>query len=264
MNNKTITAIILTRNEEEDIEACINSLLWCDEIIIVDDYSEDRTLKIIQNYNSKFKIIKNHLNDNYSEQRNFGLKKATGDWILFIDSDEIVSNELQHEIITKTQYYAKAQNGDYDDVKGFYIKRKDYFLGRFLHHGETGNIKLLRLAKKNSGTWSGTVHETWTIKGRTEILQNPILHYPHHSISSFLSRINYYTDILAHAWQREGRKIHFWSIVLYPKGKFIQNYIFRLGFLDGIPGLIMAIMMSFHSFSARSKLWLLQNKKQNG
>ncbi len=259
MNKNNISAIILTRNEEKNIEECINSLLWCNEIIIIDDYSEDETVKRFKN--KKIIIFERKLNGNFSEQRNFGLEKAKSNWVLFVDADERISEALVSEIRSKIH---PDPIGTKSETQGYYIKRKDYFLGRFLHYGETGNIRLLRLAKKDSGTWKGIVHETWNIKGRTETLHNPIIHYPHHSISSFLSRINYYTDILAHTWQREGRKIHFWSIVLYPKGKFIQNYIFRFGFLDGVPGLIMSIMMSFHSFAARGKFWLLQNKKQNG
>lgn len=259
MKTIKISAIILTRNEEKNIEGCINSLLWCDEIIIIDDYSEDETVKRIRN--KKIIVFERKLNGNFSEQRNFGLEKAKSGWVLFVDADERISDALSSEIKSKLHPYPI---GTKSEIQGYYIKRKDYFLGQFLHHGETGNIRLLRLAKKDSGTWSGSVHETWNIRGGTETFCNPIIHYPHHSISSFLTRINYYTDILAHTWQREGRRIHFWSIVLYPKGKFIQNYIFRLGFLDGVPGLIMAIMMSFHSFAARGKLWLLQNEKQNG
>lgn len=256
---QTISAIILTKNEEKNIPKCLQSVSWCDEIIVIDDFSEDKTinkikkLKLkIKNYNSKLKIYQRGLKEDFATQRNFGLEKSSCNWVLFIDADEIVSESLKQEITKTLQNQAIAEI-----CKGYLISRQDYFLGRRLNHGETGNIKLLRLAQKDAGKWNGYVHETWKITGKTGELKNTLLHRPHQAITSFLTKINLYTDILAKKWQEEGIKVHFWSIILYPTGKFIQNYIICLGFLDGIPGLIMAMIMSFHSFLVRGKLWLL-------
>ncbi|MBI5452413.1 glycosyltransferase family 2 protein [Candidatus Gottesmanbacteria bacterium] len=268
---QTISAIILTKNEEKTIQKCLQSLSWCDEIIVVDDFSEDKTIDNCQllianskNKNSKIKIYQRGLRGDFAAQRDFGLEKATSDWVLFIDVDEEISNELKNEILSichpefisgSNEMLKQVQH----DTKGYYIKRKDYFLGKWLKYGETGNIKFVRLARKDAGSWAGEIHEEWRINGKIGKLKNPILHFPHPAISSFLPKINYYTDILAQKWYREGRKIHFLEILIFPMGKFLQNYILRLGFLDGIPGLIMAIMMSFHSFLARGKLWLLSH-----
>jgi glycosyltransferase involved in cell wall biosynthesis len=278
-----ISAVVLTKNEEKNITRCLGSLLWCEEIVVVDDYSDDETLNIIQklkvksqNYlscpvspagrrqagNSKIKIYQKHLNNDFSEQRNFGLTKAKGDWILFVDADEVISKSLAFEIqdqIPNIKNQRYNLNLKTNIIKGFYLKRNDYFLGRWLKHGETGNIKLLRLAKKGTGHWQGRVHERWVIQGQTVLLDNPLLHYPHPTVSSFLKNINSYTNIVAQSWRQEGRKMPFWEIPIFPLGKFIDNYFIKLGFLDGIEGFIMAILMSFHSFLARGKYYLMVN-----
>lgn len=256
----SISAIILTKNEEENIERCLESISWCDEIIVVDDYSQDDTLERIKNYESRIKeknikIYKRKLNEDFATQRNFGLEKASGEWVLFIDADEIITKELDREIIKTIQNPAIA-----DICMGYLIKRKDYFLGKWLKYGETANIKLLRLARKDAGKWQGKVHEVWKLEGPVEELKSPILHHPHPTILQFLKDINYYTDLVAQCWREEGRKMGFWEIIIYPAGKFMQNYIVRLGFLDGTAGFVLAIFMSFHSFLARSKYWLKVNK----
>ena len=148
-----ISAVVLTKNSQEQIVKCINSLSWCDEIVIVDDYSKDSTIKRIEKLEvekrHKVRIYQRNLDNDFAAQRNFGLKKATNSWILFVDSDEVVSKELQSEIMTV------VINGKTD---GYFIKRTDYFLDRWLKYGETGNIKLLRLGKKGKGPWQGRGH----------------------------------------------------------------------------------------------------------
>lgn len=133
--------------------------------------------------------------------------------------------------------------------------------GKELRYGEMGNIKLLRLAKKNAGEWKGKVHEKWFVEGKIAQLQNPLTHFPHQSMTEFLQEINFYTGLRAKELYERGIKVPWWSIIVYPKGKFLINYFIKRGFLDGLEGFIFAIMMSFHSFLVRGKLWLLWQKK---
>nr|MBI5455569.1 hypothetical protein [Candidatus Levybacteria bacterium] len=144
---------------------------------------------------------------------------------------------------------------------GFYIKRLDVIWGKMLKHGETGNIKLLRLARKKAGVWYGKVHEQWQIDGKISELENSLIHYPHQTIDEFLKEINFYTSIRAKELYEAGVRGSLKDIIVYPKAKFILNYFIRLGFLDGIEGFIFAIFMSFHSFLVRGKLWLLWKQK---
>lgn len=252
-----ISSVILTKNEENNIVDCIESVNWCDEIIVVDDKSEDRTIEIINNLkNDKITIFTRELNNDFSSQRNFGLEKARGKWVLFADSDERVTKALEDEINDVTFDYGRVQK-----LNGYYVKRTDFLWGKELRYGDTGNIKLLRLARRDAGSWEGKVHEVWKIKGEVGTLKNPIYHYPHQSISTFLEEINFYTDLKAQELHAQGKHVYWLSIISYPLGKFLYNYILKKGFLDGMDGFIFVLMMSFHSFLVRGKLWMLWNKK---
>lgn len=246
-----ISAVILTRDEEKNIIDCLEALKWCDEIIVIDDNSGDRTVEIAKKYGSQ--VYVRFLNNDFSEQRNFGLSKAKGDWILFVDADERVPEALASEI-------SNIKDQISDKINGFYIKRKDYMWGKELNHGETGNIKLLRLARKESGKWEGRVHEEWKIEGNIGEFKNSILHYPHQTIKEFLQEINFYTDLRAKELYDKKVRANWVSILAYTKGKFILNFILKRGFMDGLEGFIFAIIMSFHSFLVRGKLWSLYKK----
>lgn len=189
---------------------------------------------------------------NFAEARNKELEKANTPWVLFVDKDEDVTKELEAEV-------EGAVRADQYDT--YYIKRRDIFLGRELKHGETGNAKFIRLARKSFGKWVGPVHEQWVGQGRVGTLNNPLIHHSHPNISSFLDKINLYSTLDAQYRYQSGKKSSLWKIALYPIGKFKWNYIWHLGFLDGVPGIIMAMMMSFHSYLTWTKLYLLWHKK---
>lgn len=254
MGEKTfmISAVILTKNEEKHIIDCIESLSFCDEILVIDDNSQDLTVDVAKKAGAH--IYQHQLENNFASARNFGLEKAKGEWVLFVDADERLSKALQNEII-----YAVSKN---DDVDGYFLMRQDYFHGKKLQFGETAQVRLLRLAKKGKGIWRGTVHEVWNIKGKTAQLETPLDHNPHESINDFLLSINFYTDLRAKELFHQGVTVKWFDLILYPKVKFIQNYIFKMGFRDGVEGMIMALMMSFHSFLVRGKLWQLWDQKR--
>jgi glycosyltransferase involved in cell wall biosynthesis len=256
LDTDILSAIIICKNEGDKINGCIASLLWCDEIIIVDDFSNDLTLDKVKEFNSKkIKIYKRKLNDDFSSQRNFALTVARKEWVLFVDADETVSEPLRNEISSIISDRSGANIA-------FNIQRVDQIFGKILHHGETGDINFVRLAKRGSGQWQGKIHEKWIIKGKIGTLRNVLLHTPHRNVANFLKDINYYTSIRAKELLENGKKTNLLQIVLFPIAKFIKNYFLKLGLLDGIPGLISAIIMSFHSFLVRGKLWSFQNKKK--
>lgn len=237
-----LTAIVLTKNEAKNIADCLASLGWVDELIIIDDYSKDATVTLAKKAGAK--IYRRKLNNNFASQRNFGLKKARGEWVLFVDADERVSQKLKEEI-------KKAiQNPRY---QGYYLRRLDYLWGQPLRHGEPGHIWLLRLAKKNAGCWQRQVHEVWQIKGPTAKLKKPLIHYPHQNLSEFIDHLNFHSTLHSQALQKEGKNYSIIKLIFLPIIKFFQNYFFRLGFLDKMPGLIAALMMSWHSFLSQAK-----------
>lgn len=244
-----ISAVVLTKNEEKNIKDCLKTLAWCDEVVVIDDYSKDQTVNIAKKMGAK--VFKRRLNDNYASQRNYGLGKARGDWILFVDADERIIDKLANEvkIIIKDK-----------KLNGYYLKRQDIVWGKRLKYGETANVKLLRLGRKGAGEWQRRVHETWEIKGRKGELKEPLLHYPHPTIAEFLEEINFYSSLNAREFLKEGKRAGLIQIIAYPLGKFLKNYILRFGFLDGTPGMMIALMMSLHSFLTRAKLYLLWKK----
>jgi len=245
-----ISAVILTKDEEKNLQECLESVKWADEIIVIDDNSTDQTIEIAKSL--KAKVFSHPLNNNFAEQRNFALRQAQGQWVLFVDADERISPDLKKEIMEAIKE---------SDVNGFYLKRQDFFGGRALKYGETANVRLLRLGRKGKGEWQREVHEVWGIDGQVKELKNPILHYPHQTLSDFIDHVNFHSTLHAEALRKEGVKPSLWRIYFNPKAKFIKNYIFRLGFLDGTQGIIVALMMSFHSFLARAKLYFLYQKK---
>ncbi len=255
-----LSVVILTHNNDDTVTSCLDSITFADEIIIVDDNSTDSTQESVnhwQHHNSRqtVRYVTHPLDNNFSVQRNFGLQHASGDWVLFIDADEVVPIDLGQEIRQIIQNSINA-------CDGYYLNRYDIFLGKQLKHGETAHVKLLRLAKRRAGTWKGTVHEVWDIPGNKGLLKRALLHKRPISISEFLNRINWYSSIRAIELYNEKVKEPLVKLFFFPIGKFLNNYIIKGGFRDGFPGLAVAWIMSWHSLLVRIKLRLLW--KNNG
>ncbi len=241
-----LTGVVLAKNESKNIGPCLESLKFCDSVLVVDDLSSDTTPKIAQGAGAK--VIKHALGDDFGEQRNWGISQVDSGWILFVDADEIVTPELQQEIltgITKIEY------------KGFYIKRLDYMWGKPLRFGDAGGTKIIRLGRKGAGEWTGKVHETWQIEGRVGVLKFPIVHKPHATLVEFLRHINYYSTIKAQYFFKQKRFSNLFQIVLGPIWRFVKAYILKLGFLDGTIGFIHAMAVAFYTFLVAGKVYLL-------
>ena len=257
-----ISAVVLTKNEEKNIERCIKSLDFCDEIIIADDYSTDNTLKKIRNLKleirnkSKIQIFKRKLNNDFAAQRNFGLSEAANELVLFVDADEEASRELKKEIVSLFHGPIVRENA-------FYLRRRDYFWDQELKFGEVRKVRdlgIVRLIKKSSGKWMGSVHEVFHTVENIGQLKGFLNHYPHPTLKQFINDINNYSGIRATELFNRGIKTNLLEIIFFPFGKFIYNYFFNLGFFDGPVGFTYAFMMSFHSFLVRAKLYQLTRK----
>lgn len=244
-----LSAIILSKNEEQNIVRAIRSVSFCDEVFLIDDNSTDLTRVFAQKLGAN--VYQRSLANDFAAQRNFALAKVKKGWVLFLDADEEVSKSLGKEI-------RKKISDPRNITDGFYIKRRDIIWGKILNYGENGNTKLLRLAKVGSGEWKRRVHETWDIKGEVGTLDNILNHHSHPTIKNFIEHINYMSTLHAEENLSEGKKSNLIKITLWPKLKFINNYILKLGFLDGVYGFVAAIIMSFHSYLSWGKLWLMQ------
>ncbi|HZZ98437.1 MAG TPA: glycosyltransferase family 2 protein [Candidatus Saccharimonadia bacterium] len=237
-----ISCVVLAKTENPSIKGIFGNFI---EILVLVD-SQQKNTKTIKKDSSTVMTAFHPLDQDFAAQRNYALSLCTKTWVLFVDEDEEVPQNLMAEI---------AEAILRDDNNGYMLHRNDIFMNRELKHGETGNIRLLRLAKKSAGNWERPVHEVWQVTGNIGVLSSPLIHRAHPSISAFLDKINAYTSIEANYRKNLGKRTSLFELLVYPHAKFFQNYLFRLGFLDGIPGFTMAFMMSLHSLAVRIKLY---------
>ncbi|MBP9814684.1 glycosyltransferase family 2 protein [Candidatus Woesebacteria bacterium] len=240
-----ISTVILYKNEKEAINRCLNSLSWCSDIVIVQD-SQDAVPEL-QSHQTHPKIVKRLLDDDFAAQRNFGMQQAKNGWVLFVDPDEELSNELIALLKTLTP---DAQ------IAAYAIPRIDIFWNKRILHGEVGSAArdgILRLVNRTQGTWQGSVHEVFVPKGETSRLGHSLFHYPHPTIGEFLQSVNFYSSLRAREIVHRSHKRLFVEMVFYPPVKFMYTYFIKMGVLDGTAGFVYSFMMSFHSFLVRAK-----------
>lgn len=258
--SNSISVVILTKNEEKNLDRCLKSLEFCDEKIVVDDFSDDATKEIAATHGAK--VFERKLNGDFAAQRNYGMKHAQGDWILFIDADEEMTQELKKEITTVLKYEGSKVKKNID---AYHIRRRDYWWGREIKHGELQKARrtgFIRLVKKNSGRWMHLIHEEFEVSGNIGQLHGFINHYPHPSVADFIREVNFYSTLRAKELLAQGKQATLIQTTLYPLGKFILTYFIYLGFLDGAAGFAYSFFMSFHSFLVRAKLYQYTHFKE--
>lgn len=239
-----ITAIILAKNEEKSIRKAIDSVSFCDEILVIDDGSTDATVLAAQN--SGASVISHALNRDFAQQRNWAMEQSKNEWILFLDADELVSKELKSELVS----------GGFQS-SCYHIPRRDFFWNTELRYGETRKCRtegIIRLVKKKSGIWKGMIHEEYFPIQTPGKLRGHINHYSHESLASFITDINMYSTLRAEELAKKGKHVSAFELIVFPFGKFIYTYFLLGGFLDGPAGFVYSFVMSFHSFLVRAKL----------
>lgn len=252
----TLSAVIITHNEERNIQDCLESIKWVDEIVIVDACSLDKTVEITRRYTDK---MYQRSWPGYGEQKNFGIDQATSDWVLIVDADERVTEELRDEI------QATLQLPDNEFV-GYEIPRKNYFWGRWIRWAGQYPDHQLRLFKRTDGRYDQRrIHEHLILRGRKKVLKNPFDHFSYQSISDYLQRLNVYTTIGAEEkFKIKKAFCRYYDLVIRPGSTFIKFYILKQGFREGIRGFILSILASFHTFMKYAKLWEIINIKGPG
>lgn len=251
-----LSTVILTKNEEDSIGLAIESVSFSDEVLVLDDESADKTIETAKQL--QVRVVERPLSGSFADQRNYGIKQAKGEWVLFLDADEQASAELKKEIVRVVQ-------NESDKISAYHIKRRDYFWGRELKFGEVKKVRekgLIRLMRKNSGKWHGAVHEVFVTSGPVATLGGYINHYPHPRIKEFLADINYYSTLRSKELLKGGVRFSLFKLIFFPIIKFKYTYFLKLGFLDGAAGFVYAFMMSFHSFLVRAKLFQYQHFKK--
>jgi glycosyltransferase involved in cell wall biosynthesis len=250
-----ISACILTYNEERKIARCLESLTWCDEIIVLDSFSTDRSVEISRHYTANV-----HQREwrGYVGQRNTVREFAAHPWVLFMDSDEEVSPALRDEILNEF-------NAGTDKFVGFEFPRQVYYLGRWIRHGEWYPDVKLRLFKKDYGRTEGQEpHDKVIVRGSVKRLKHPIWHYTYDDLADHINTLNRFSTITAQQRFVQGEAFFWLDMLTHPIFRFIKGYFLRLGFLDGRHGLAIALMASYGAFLKYAKQWelILKHKVQ--
>lgn len=231
-----ISLVIITLDEADNIERCIRSARGVGEVIVVDSYSTDGTVDIAEKLGAK--VYRREFTS-HADQKNWALEKAELDWILVLDADESLSGELRDEIgeaIVST------------DMDGYWLRRRNEFFGKRIRFCGWNRDRVLRLFRRGKGSYpERAVHERLSLEGRAGRLEAPLDHRPYRDIDDYIERMTRYGKGGAKELRRRGRH-WFPGIVLNPPARFVRMYILQLGFLDGIPGLILCTLASISVF----------------
>jgi len=246
--NKTagsVSVVIIAQNEERIISRCLESAAWAGEIIVVDGGSTDNTAQIARSRGAK--VFVNGFKG-FAAQKNYAISKATGKWVLSLDADEVIEEKLAQEI---TDIISSKNPCD-----GYYIPRKNfYYTGKFLRFGGLYPDRQLRFFKRNNGSFEGAViHEGIKVKGTTGLLKNSILHFTKPGIKAHIDTVNRYTELEAQKNAGEGRRATGYTVLIKPAAYFLKHYFIKLGFLDGVEGLIYHMISAHYVFIKEVKL----------
>lgn len=245
---RSISVVLSVRNEERYIERVLRSVSWADEIIVVDNESTDKTPDIAKSFGAKVYRKKNDpmLNKN----KNLGFEQATKEWILNLDGDEEVTDELRYEIQDLLKKDSIAPDG-------YWISRKNIIFGKWIRHGLWWPDKQLRLFRRGKGRFPcNHIHEYLIVDGKTADLSSPILHHNYDSISQFLRKMDaIYTENEVLHLRQTGKQIVWHDAIRMPVSDFIKIYFAQQGYKDGMHGLVLAMLQAFYAFIVFAKTW---------
>ena len=252
---ETVTALTICRDNENTIRACMESVKWCDEIlVVVDPRSVDSTREIVREYTDR---VFEHEFTFYGAQRNFAIPRASCDWILVVDSDEAVTPQLRDDILEKLR---KPEGYD-----AFNVRRIAYFLGKPMKRCGWGNEKQLRLFRRDKGRYDQRrVHENIHVRGPVGQIDGLLLHDTVRSLKYYFRRFNRFTSEAAADLKDKGKRATLSRLLLRPPVTFMKMYFIKLGFLEGIRGLLLCVLSSLYVFTKYAKLWELGQESDNG
>lgn len=251
MNREKVSVTIITRNEEKNIRHCLNSVAWADEVVLVDSGSTDHTLEICREFGVK--VLTNPW-PGMNAQKRLAMENAAHPWIFNIDADERVPEELRYHI------ERALERPEYD---GYRVPRKNFFLGKWMRYGGWYPDHVLRLFRKEKGSYGGIdPHDKVIVTdGKVGTLSVPLVHHAYESLSQYVLKQNSYSDASARELVRKGKHISPPAILPKTLWKFIETFLWKRGFLDGVHGLIAALGASCTTFWKYAKAWDLSRRK---
>lgn len=249
-----LSAIVVCFNEEDRIADCLESIHWCDEIVVIDSFSTDRTPEICRRYTERFY---QRPWAGYGDQKARAHSLATKDWVLLVDSDERVSAALRQEIL-------EALSRDTQACAAYSIPRLVYYLRRWWWRGGWYPDYDIRLFRRERATWGGSEpHAKILVDGQVRYLRNPLEHYTYRNIDDHIQRINRYTSVSAGELKKAGRRWRLSDALLRPAARFVHSYFLRRGFMNGFAGFHVAVTSAVYVFLKYAKLWELELEGKN-
>jgi len=243
---QTLSVVVSAYNEAHTIGRCLSSVPFADEIIVVDNESLDDTAKIARTFTKNIYRQKNLLMLNTN--KNVGFSKATSDWILNLDADEVIPPELSKEILEIIQNNPKEN--------GFWIARKNFSFGKWIQHGLWWPDKQLRLFRRNKGSFPCVhIHEYIEVDGEVTTLRNPYDHYNYESIHQYLAKIDRASTSEALSLKQSKYELSWFDAFRFPVSDFLKIYFAQHGYRDGLHGLVLALFQAFYSFAVFAKYW---------
>ena len=241
-----ISAVIIAKNEADNLQLSLPRLSWCDEIIVIDDNSTDPTADIAQSFGAK---VYQRTFDGFGTQKRYGVSMAKNDWILNIDADEVLSDELINEL--------KNLNSD-NSCHAYNIPIRHVFLGKIFMHGKESAYQHLRLFNKNFGNFDeATVHEKVKVSGSVLSLKNVILHHSYKNLSHYFTKFNHYTDTGAKKLKDKGKRRSLIACVLGFPVYFIKHYFIYGNYLNGWQGFVWSYLNAWYHTVKYLKLYAL-------
>jgi len=240
-----LSVTVITHNEAANIEACLESVGWADEILVVDSGSTDRTAELARAAGAR--VIERDW-PGYAAQKNFAAGEAGHDWILSVDADERVTPELRDEI--------RRVLDDHSDAAGYRVPRVTWHLGRWIRTTDWYPDYQLRLYDRRRAAWKPRrVHESVTADGPVAYLKRDLQHYSFRDLSDQMARLDRYSTLAAEEMYEAGRRAGIVDLMLHPPAAFLRNYLLRRGFADSLPGFIISVMNAHYVFLKFAKLW---------
>jgi glycosyltransferase involved in cell wall biosynthesis len=233
-----LSVTVITLNEEQNISACLESVRWADEIVVVDSQSQDRTVELARTYTERIISVPWQ---GFSINKNLALEQARMDWILSLDADERVTPALREEIRAILQADGPAD--------GYRLARKNYFCGRWIKHLGWYPDYTIRLFRRHTGQFGDRkVHEGILINGQVGTLQHPLEHYTYRTVSDFVQRMDRYSQLAAQELVKQGRRPLWGELLWRPWFTFLNLYVVKKGFLEGKTGFTLAVLYSMYNF----------------
>lgn len=250
-----LSACIVACDEEDRIGSCLESLVFCDEILVVDSHSTDRTRDVAKAHGAR--VVERDW-PGHVAQKEFAVREAAHDWVLCVDADERVSVELRREI-------EALRDDGFPGCAGWRMPRLSAYLGRWIRHGSWYPDRQLRLFDRRRGRWTGRdPHDRVALDGTLGTLRGELLHHPYRDLADHLATIDRYTTIAAGLLYEEGRRARLPDLVLRPAWRFLRFYLLEAGFLEGWRGLLMAALAAHYARLKWTKLWLLDRASEIG